>query len=197
MARILLIACLAASSCKVKDPLYCDEDTPCTDPERPFCDLTGEYPASEGIGRTCIPDPQCPAGDCECTADMFLRCDGDVAFHCSSDGRSEIEIECAAGCDEGQGGCYCEPGSTSCSNNVALHCGSDGSVSSIEECVLGCAPDGTRCLDVDPANGLAEVLDMADTGPEVVIPDGATIQTMSPPFSSRGRKTEPTSGPST
>ena len=39
------------------DPLYCDESTPCTDPARPFCDLAGEHPASEGIGKTCIPDP--------------------------------------------------------------------------------------------------------------------------------------------
>jgi alpha-tubulin suppressor-like RCC1 family protein len=48
---------LATASCKVKDPLYCDENTPCTDPARPFCDLNGEYPASEGIKRTCIADP--------------------------------------------------------------------------------------------------------------------------------------------
>jgi alpha-tubulin suppressor-like RCC1 family protein len=48
---------VASVSCKVKDPLYCDENTPCTDEARPFCDLNGEYEASEGIKRTCIPDP--------------------------------------------------------------------------------------------------------------------------------------------
>jgi len=36
---------------------YCDESTPCTDAERPYCDLEGEFPASEGIKRTCIPSP--------------------------------------------------------------------------------------------------------------------------------------------
>lgn len=50
-------ALLATVSCKVNDPLYCDSDTPCTDSERPFCDLNGEYPASEGIKHTCIADP--------------------------------------------------------------------------------------------------------------------------------------------
>ena len=45
--------------CSTKVEYYCDEDTPCKDryPDRPFCDLTGEYPASEGVGRTCIPNP--------------------------------------------------------------------------------------------------------------------------------------------
>ncbi|HKE13584.1 MAG TPA: DPP IV N-terminal domain-containing protein [Kofleriaceae bacterium] len=52
---LLLCACTA-------DPLYCDEDTRCTDPDRPFCDLNGDYPASEGVGRTCIPDPHADAG---------------------------------------------------------------------------------------------------------------------------------------
>ena len=44
-------------ACKVSDPLYCDRSTPCDDPARPFCDLTGEYPASDGVARTCIPLP--------------------------------------------------------------------------------------------------------------------------------------------
>jgi uncharacterized delta-60 repeat protein len=48
---------LLAPACKVYDPLYCDIDKPCEDPERPFCDLNGEYPASEGIKKTCIPAP--------------------------------------------------------------------------------------------------------------------------------------------
>src|SRR5690349_6659065 len=51
------LALLLIAACKTSDPLYCDEDTPCTDPERPYCDLAGEYPASEGHGRTCIASP--------------------------------------------------------------------------------------------------------------------------------------------
>jgi hypothetical protein len=53
----LLVLAVVETGCAVKDPLYCDENTPCTDPALPFCDLQGEYPASEGIKRTCIPDP--------------------------------------------------------------------------------------------------------------------------------------------
>jgi hypothetical protein len=48
---------VALAACKVYDPLYCDVDKMCTDPARPFCDLEGEYPASDGIRHTCIPDP--------------------------------------------------------------------------------------------------------------------------------------------
>lgn len=51
------VALAVVAACSKDDPLYCDEETPCTDPARPYCDLTGEHPASEGIGRTCIPDP--------------------------------------------------------------------------------------------------------------------------------------------
>lgn len=46
-----------AGGCKTYDPLYCDESNECTDRDRPFCDLTGEHPESEGVARTCIPDP--------------------------------------------------------------------------------------------------------------------------------------------
>ena len=58
MIRTTLCLALAlAVGCKVYDPLYCDENKDCTDPKRPFCDLAGEYPDSEGVARTCIPDP--------------------------------------------------------------------------------------------------------------------------------------------
>lgn len=51
---------LALSSGRSRDvQYYCDEGTPCFPryPDRPFCDLTGEYPASDGVGKTCIPNP--------------------------------------------------------------------------------------------------------------------------------------------
>ena len=58
-ARIALAVVFAgfAAACSKPDPLYCDEDTPCEDPDRPFCDLHGDYPASDGIDRTCIAEP--------------------------------------------------------------------------------------------------------------------------------------------
>jgi len=48
---------IGAAACLKNDPLYCDEETPCTDPDRPYCDLRGEFPASEGHGKTCIATP--------------------------------------------------------------------------------------------------------------------------------------------
>jgi hypothetical protein len=56
------LACLLLA-CTKTDPLYCDEQYPCTDQDRPFCDLQGEYPASEGVARTCIPTPEGADGD--------------------------------------------------------------------------------------------------------------------------------------
>jgi hypothetical protein len=50
-----VLLCLAA--CTKYDPLYCDESMSCTDPARPYCDLAGEYPGSDGVARTCIPSP--------------------------------------------------------------------------------------------------------------------------------------------
>ena len=55
--RWLLVVSVSLASCLKKDPLYCDENTPCTDPALPFCDHDGEFAASEGIKHTCIPDP--------------------------------------------------------------------------------------------------------------------------------------------
>ena len=54
----LVLACSASVlACKAYDPLYCDDNKPCTDPARPFCDLNGDYPESEGVARTCIAEP--------------------------------------------------------------------------------------------------------------------------------------------
>jgi predicted small lipoprotein YifL len=56
-ATFALLALSSLAACKVKDPLYCDPSTPCTDSDRPFCDDEGAYAASEGIKHTCIPYP--------------------------------------------------------------------------------------------------------------------------------------------
>jgi hypothetical protein len=53
----LLSTFLCLAGCTTYDPLYCDDARACKDPDRPFCDLAGEYPASDGVARTCIPSP--------------------------------------------------------------------------------------------------------------------------------------------
>lgn len=52
------VTCLALSGCgRVQAVTECDADRACTDPARPFCDLEGTYPASEGEAGACIPTP--------------------------------------------------------------------------------------------------------------------------------------------
>jgi hypothetical protein len=72
---------VAMAGCKRIDPLFCSEEKPCTDPERPFCDLLGEWEASEGVGRTCIPCPL-PEG-CETGVDAG---GGDAGWDAGGDG---------------------------------------------------------------------------------------------------------------
>lgn len=55
--QVLIAVVILLGGCKVYDPLYCDDKVQCTDSARPFCDLKGEYPASEGVAKTCIPNP--------------------------------------------------------------------------------------------------------------------------------------------
>lgn len=52
---------LGVGACTKYDPLYCAEGRPCRaanqDPTLTFCDVDGVYPASDGHGHTCIPNP--------------------------------------------------------------------------------------------------------------------------------------------
>ena len=57
LLTLVLTSSASVLACKAYDPLYCDENKPCTDPARPFCDLNGDYPESEGVARTCIAEP--------------------------------------------------------------------------------------------------------------------------------------------
>lgn len=53
----VVLATAGTTACRVKFEEYCDEMKPCTLPDKPFCDLHGDYPASGFHGRTCIPNP--------------------------------------------------------------------------------------------------------------------------------------------
>jgi uncharacterized delta-60 repeat protein len=58
-----LVVLVTLAACYRHDPLYCDDPTDCADVAgRPFCDIAGEHPASDGIARTCIPDPAATDG---------------------------------------------------------------------------------------------------------------------------------------
>jgi hypothetical protein len=85
----IIVAGAAGIGCKVKTEGFCcvtqsvcDENngggviTPCTEPGAPFCDELGTYPASHGIGRQCIPDPNETAcsGPQDCTTAGYPFC---------------------------------------------------------------------------------------------------------------------------
>lgn len=72
----LVATAAALFACKVYDPLYCDAENGCRDPERPFCDTKGEYPASEGVARTCIPDPFDAGADADAGSNGSSDADG-------------------------------------------------------------------------------------------------------------------------
>ncbi len=131
--RILpLVAVLAfglvASACTRKVELFCDENTPCTDPARPFCDLTGEYPASEGIGKTCIPDPfggTPDAGQVDASSPdaMPRQCD-DSEMCDGKDNDCDDEIDEDWSTELGQ---TCSAGVGACKNTGVLECNAAGS----------------------------------------------------------------------
>jgi uncharacterized delta-60 repeat protein len=87
---------LLLGGCTTTDPLYCDQNEPCTDPARPFCDLTGEYPASGGVARTCIADPGAGPGD-----DAGTGGEPDGGEAPSPDG-FELEVSPAIGVEQGK-----------------------------------------------------------------------------------------------
>ena len=127
MTRNALALLLLLASCKVQDSLYCDEARPCTDPERPFCDVGGAYPDSEGIGHTYIPDP---GAGTETDAAVVDASPADAA---------------AVACDE--------PGAAlECADDTLVKCSDRGQEQRVT-CPLGCADEELRCLDVQPSNG--------------------------------------------
>jgi hypothetical protein len=69
----------------------------------------------------------------------------------------------------------CQPSTTICENDQEVVCDASGRVASVTACAIGCHPEGARCNDVDPSNGLAVYLDDAAGAPDLVLGDGATI----------------------
>jgi len=155
MLRTLAIPLLLLAACKV-DPLYCDENTRCTDPDRPFCDLNGDYPASDGVARTCIPDPN-PGNEPDA---------GDTA---GSDGNEP---------DAGQDPIACaEPGDAlECDGDTLVSC-SDAGTEQRVECPLGCSSEELRCLDLRPSNDVAPYLDQSAAADALVLTGVAEFNT--------------------
>jgi hypothetical protein len=148
MTRNALALLLFLASCKVDDPLYCDLDRPCTDPERPFCDLGGDHPASDGIARTCIADPSSAT-----IGDAAPGADATPPPPCSSPGEA-----------------------LECTDDTLVQCSDEGQEQQTS-CPLGCAEEELRCLDVQPSNGLAAYPDLAADAQPLVIAGEAHFDT--------------------
>jgi hypothetical protein len=56
-------------------------------------------------------------------------------------------------------------------------CGASGVIVRTESCALDCFPDGTRCNQVAPSNGLGAAIDMAATQGAVILPSGSVVDT--------------------
>lgn len=147
----LLALALVACSHPVAD--YCDEATPCDDPAKPFCDLNGQHEGSDFISNTCIPYPWDAGG-----------ADVDAPIGTVDAGPDALPAACVAD-------------STTCEDATLIECGSDGTVRTSTECALGCHGTEVRCNDLAPSNALAAQLDLASSAPDVVFPDGTTINT--------------------
>jgi hypothetical protein len=146
---LLLVVPLLASlaACWRTDPLYCERSADCADVDgRPFCDVDGTYPGSEGISRTCIADP---GGSCtldvECTDPALPACSNGACRECSPTRACGPHQPV---CDVAESTCA---GCTSASDCAAF---ADRPTCSLEDgaCVgctsdLDCAATGQACLD--------------------------------------------------
>lgn len=153
-AAALVALTLAGIACKARTDGYCcltpsvcsanggdGVVTPCADPAAPFCDEQGTYPASHGVGRQCIPDPnqsECNgpqdctmAGYPYCVAKQCRQCDGAGMGCVASAPVCSQDYSCVACASEDQ----CAPFAAAGQG----HCGTSGA------CV-GCR-DGGDCAD--------------------------------------------------
>lgn len=89
---------VAGAACTKPNPALSCADGLCSDPNVPFCDLTGSI---EGEPNTCIKP--------SCTPNTFEECRGDKALMCNSTGSDYDLLSCSQGCSADAGGCKPEP----------------------------------------------------------------------------------------
>ena len=147
------------SACTKPNPKSC-ADGLCTDQAYPFCDVDGTL---GGEPKECIA--------VACSPNEFEACRGDKELRCNATGNNYDIASCDLGCGAETDGCrLCEPNQTQCTNGKVATCNDVGMVTSMTECPLGCFGTEPRCRRVNPSNGLAAILDMAATGPDLDYP---------------------------
>lgn len=96
MGTVLLVAS-ATAACGTKRVDICNTDSDCTNIAYPFCDVNGEYSASEGETNVCtIVPPDCPIERCGCSPGA-TTCDQDQLVVCNTDGMSTTTTGCTLG----------------------------------------------------------------------------------------------------
>lgn len=160
-AVVTALCCAAffagALSCTVPNPRFCDVDTGCDDPARPFCDLTGEYAGSSFTPNTCIARPACVLGSADCVDPLAPACVAgvcvacDAPAHCPDDRPScdttthTCEASCAgAPCDSRPGAPFCLAGACVACLEPS-HCGPDAPSCEANACA-GCDGNGDCVL---------------------------------------------------
>jgi hypothetical protein len=94
----LLVCVLVLAACSTKKIEQCSIDSDCVNPTFPFCDVNGEYPASEGDTHVCTPVPaDCPPERCGCTPGA-TTCSNNELDVCDVGGKSASKTSCDLGC---------------------------------------------------------------------------------------------------
>ncbi len=133
IARGFVLLALVLAGCTQKVDGYCctdadcDSIVECADPARPFCDNAGEFPASNGVGRTCIGDPLTSAcdGPEDCTNQERPFCLDGMCVQCTEGS------ECAADapvCDDGTHLCGACTMDGDCDGRAEARCFTDDGV---------------------------------------------------------------------
>src|SRR6476620_7807013 len=88
-----VVALLLWAGCTKPNPALSCEDGLCSDPNVPFCDVTGSI---SGEANTCI--------HVSCTPSSFEECRGDKALMCNSAGNNYDLLTCSQGCSAASNG---------------------------------------------------------------------------------------------
>jgi Cys-rich repeat protein len=165
---IPLLASLAA--CWRTDPLYCERNSDCADVSgRPFCDVDGTYPGSDGISHTCIADPggACTSDD-ECTDPALPACSNNACRECSATHACGAD---APVCDVAESTCAGCTAETDCAtfadrphcsptDGACVGCTADADCAAGQACLEATRTCGACTADADCESGVCD----EDTG---------------------------------
>jgi hypothetical protein len=98
------IALLLLSAACTKPADRCTSNLDCTDPAYPFCDVTGQFPASGGDMNVCtIPPPATDGGLSDASpggcSPGAATCTNSELTVCNSDGMTTTTAACSVGCE--------------------------------------------------------------------------------------------------